>query len=78
MDCAHILALTSATLGALGTVQLFRGSWSFKPGPQGYRCSEEQARAAADDYRRMARLQKTGLSSILGSFIIQGVSAIFV
>lgn len=79
MTIVGLLGLTSACLGAVGTICLFHGSFAFEAtegGPFGGPELSAHNRKVTVKNRRRLIWQRSGLLLLLLSFILQGCGAL--
>jgi hypothetical protein len=72
---AKTLNAAAATLGALGTLLLFKGSFTYEA-PGAYMTLELIQKMGQRNLRRQ-RLQRAGLALLTISFVLSGVSLFF-
>jgi len=71
-NVSDILNLASAVSGAIGTLTLFFGRFSFESFP--FYANNEMIEAMRKRNRRRSFMQRIGLLFILASFVLQGSS----
>jgi len=71
---SKIIGVLSAISGAGGTFLLYKGSFAYEQFP--YYTSRASVAEASQRNRRRQRLQRAGLSLIMLSFVLAGISVL--